>query len=80
VLTSAPERALPRLAARQLAHIERRAQVERELAQVQQRLDRLVDALADGSLPADEIKTRLTAEKVRKTVLSADLARAERLA
>ena len=50
-------------------HIERRAQVERELAQVQQRLDRLVDALADGSLPADEIKARLSAEKARKTAL-----------
>ena len=49
------------------------------LAQVQQRLDRLVDALADGSLPADEIKTRLSTEKARKTALSAGLARLERL-
>jgi putative transposase len=39
VLTAAVEKALARLAKRQLAHIERRAQVERELAQVQQRLD-----------------------------------------
>ena len=60
--------------------IERRAEVERELAQAQQRLDRLVDALADDSLPADEIRTRLSAEKARKTNLSADLARLERLA
>jgi hypothetical protein len=47
---------------------------------VAQRLDRLVDALADGSLPADEIKTRLSTEKGRKTALTADLARLERLA
>jgi len=80
VFTAAVEKALARLAKRQLAHIERRAQVERELSQVQQRLDRLVDALADGSLPADEIKTRLTAEKARKTALSEDLERFGRLA
>jgi len=80
VLIDAVEKALARLAKRQLAHIDRRAQVERELAQVQQRLDRLVDALADGSLPADEIRTRLGAEKARKTALSADLGRLERLA
>ena len=80
VLTGAMEKALARLTKRQHAHIERRAQVERDLAQVQQRLDRLVDALADGSLPADEIKTRLTTEKARKTALSADLARLERVA
>lgn len=80
VLTAAVDKALARLAKRQLAHTERRAQVERELAQVQQRLDRLVDALADGSLPGDEIKTRLSTEKARKTALSADLEKLGRLA
>jgi site-specific DNA recombinase len=80
VLTGAMEKALARLTKRQRAHTDRRVQVERELAQVQQRLDRLVDALADGSLPADEIKTRLSTEKGRKTALTADLARLERLA
>jgi site-specific DNA recombinase len=79
VLTGAVEKALARLAKRQLAHIERRAQVERERAQVQQRLDRLVDALADGSLPADEIKTRLNTEKARKTALTTDLTKLDRL-
>jgi site-specific DNA recombinase len=79
VLTGAMEKALARLTKRQRAHIERRAQVERDLAQVQQRLDRLVDALADGSLPGDEIKTRLSTEKARKTALTAELARLERL-
>jgi len=39
-----------------------------------------VDALADGSLPADELKTRLRTEKARKTALSADLERLGKLA
>jgi site-specific DNA recombinase len=80
VLTGAVEKALARLTKRQRAHIERRTQVEREMAQVQQRLDRLVDALAEGSLPTDEIKTRLSTEKARKTALTADLVRLDRLA
>jgi len=63
VLAQAVEKALAPLARRPRAVIDRRAQVERELAQVQQRLDRLIDVLADGSLPADEIKARLRAEK-----------------
>ena len=51
----------------------RRTQVERELEDAHRKLDRLVDALADGSLPADEIKGRLGAEKARKTALQAEL-------
>ena len=54
-------------------HASRRTQVEHELEEVQRRLDRLIDALADGSLPADEIKRRLGAEKARKTTLQAEL-------
>ena len=37
-------------------------------------------ALADGSLPADELKARLGAEKARKTKLTADLEDLEKLA
>jgi site-specific DNA recombinase len=80
VLSQAVEKALARLAKRQQAVIERRTEVERELAQVQLRLDRLIDALADGSLPADEIKARLSAEKARKTVLSANREKLGRVA
>jgi site-specific DNA recombinase len=80
VLDAAVEKALARLAKRQRAVLDRRAQVERELTQVQQRLDRLIDALADGSLPADEIKARLSAEKSRKTVLSTNLDKLSRVA
>jgi len=39
----------------------RRAHVERERAEAQQRIDRLVTALADGAMPADEIRPRLVA-------------------
>jgi len=35
--------------------------------------------LADGSLPADEIKSRVGAEKARKTALQAELTTLERL-
>ena len=52
-----------------------------ELAEVQRKLDRLVDALlADGSLPADEIKPRLSSEKARKEKLAADLERFDQVA
>jgi hypothetical protein len=47
---------------------------------VQRRLDRLVDALADGSLPVDELKTRLGAENARKTKLTGDLENLAKLA
>ncbi len=54
--------------------------MERELQEVQRRLDRLLDALADGTLPADEIKARLSAEKACKTALEADLRKLGRVA
>jgi site-specific DNA recombinase len=53
----------------------RRVQLERELTEAQQRIDRLVAALADGAMPTDEIRPRLVAEKARKTALAAELGR-----
>ena len=47
---------------------------------IQRKLDRLVDALADGMLPAEEIKDRLTSEKARKTTLQAELEKLDQLA
>jgi site-specific DNA recombinase len=79
VLERAVEKALAKLSYARSHHASRRTQVERELEDVQRKLDRLVDALADGSLPADEIKGRLGAEKVRKTTLQAELTKLERL-
>ena len=66
-------RALAKLSYARSHHASRRTQVERELEDAHRKLDRLVDALADGSLPADEIKGRLGAEKARKTALQAEL-------
>ena len=80
VLVRASEKALAKLTRRQRLQAERRANAERELAQVQQRIDRLVDALADGSLPADELKPKMAAETARKRALAAELGRLEKLA
>src|SRR5439155_12028409 len=73
------EKALAKLSYARSHHGSRRTQLERELEDAQRKLDRLVDALADGSLPADEIKGRLGAEKARKTALQAELTKLERL-
>ncbi len=54
--------------------------MEQELGQVQRKLDRLIDALANDSLPADEIKTHLSTEKARKTALTAELEKLDQLA
>jgi len=75
VLARAVEKALAKLAYARSHHASRKAQLDRELADVQRRLDRLMDALADGALPADEIKARLGVEKARKTALLAELTR-----
>src|SRR4029434_7469982 len=66
VLTLAVEKAVASLTKRQRVQIDRRSQAERELVQIQQRLDRLVDALADGSLPHEDLRTRLSAETSRR--------------
>jgi hypothetical protein len=80
ILERAVEKALAKLSYARLHHASRRAQVERELQDAQRKLDRLVDALADSSIPADEIKGRLGAEKARKTALQAELTKLEQLA
>ena len=58
----------------------RRAQLQRELEDVEARLGRLLDALADGVLVGDEIRTRLTAEKARKEKVTTALERLDHLA
>src|SRR5262249_30772848 len=73
VLSRAVEKALAKLAYARSHHTNRKAQLDRELGEVQRRLDRLVDALADGSSAADEIKARLTSEKARKAVIVGEL-------
>jgi site-specific DNA recombinase len=80
VLTRSFEKAFARLAKRHAAQAERRAQVERELGQTVQRLERLVDALADGTLPQEEIKARLATETAKKKTLAGQLDQLDRLA
>src|SRR5262245_920790 len=48
----------------------RRREVERELAAVEQRIQRGLDALLDGTGPLEELQTRLRAEKARKQSLT----------
>jgi hypothetical protein len=80
VLELAVEKALAKLSYARSHQASRRTQVERDLEDVQRKLDRLVDALADGSLPADEIKGRLGSEKARKTALQAEMTKLEQFA
>jgi site-specific DNA recombinase len=72
---SAIDLALARLRAGRDEHAERRSQIDRELAQVDQRIQRGLDALLDGAGLADEIHPRLRAEKSRKASLTAELDR-----
>jgi hypothetical protein len=75
VLAAAIDKAVAMLTSGETARVGRRLQLERDLADAQLRIDRLVGALADGTLPADEIRPRLVAEKARKTALADELAR-----
>jgi site-specific DNA recombinase len=79
VLTLAVDKALEKLSRRRSQHAGRRQEIERELTDMQRKMDRLLDALTDSSLPTDEIKTRLTAEKARKSALTAELEKLEQL-
>lgn len=53
---------------------ERREKLEHEMVKTQSRIERLVGALADATLPTDEIRPQLMAEKARKTALRDELA------
>src|SRR5262249_2269306 len=74
------EKAITILSETKGSQTERREKVERELLRVQSRIDRLVSALADATLPADEIRPQLAAEKVRKTALQDELAQLDQTA
>src|SRR5207247_2440898 len=50
-------------------------ELDGELSAIQTRIDRLLDALADGSVPRDEVAARLNAEKTRKDALTNERAR-----
>jgi len=79
VLAVAVDKAVAMLVDEDAGHDERREKIERELKQVQARIERLVSALADATLPADEIRPLLTAEKARKTALEDEHAQLDRV-
>ena len=73
ILERAVEKAAAKLSRRRRAAPERRAQVERELAGVEARLQRGLEALLAGTDAADELRARLKVEKSRKAALAAEL-------
>jgi hypothetical protein len=75
VLGAAVDRACTRLTADVGKHRAQLMGVERELTGIQLRIERLLDALGDGSLPRDEVAGRLNAEKSRKDTLTAERGR-----
>jgi hypothetical protein len=72
-LERAVEQALARIGDGRERNQARRAKLERERQAVQKGIDRLIDAIQDGSLPMDDIKARLAAETARRKALTAEL-------
>ena len=54
--------------------VDRKTAVENELAAIRQRIDRLVDAIANGSMTGDEIKSRVQTETEKRRALESELA------
>jgi hypothetical protein len=73
ILERAVEKAASRISRHRRALPDRRAQLERELADVEARIQRGLDALLAGVDAADELRVRLKAENARKTGLAAEL-------
>src|SRR5205085_4855516 len=80
ILDRAVDKALARLRSGREKHLERRTQVERELSLLVAKMDRLMDASAEGTRPKDEIIARLNEEKRRKNALAAELAKLSEIA
>src|SRR5262245_22868108 len=55
ILDLAVDKALDRLRAGQMKHLDRRTQIERELSLSAGKMERLLDALAEGTTPKDEV-------------------------
>ena len=72
VLDVAVDLAVERLTSGVKEYQARKVVVEQELSEVQRRLDRYLDALGDGSLPRDEVASRLNTEKARKDALAVE--------
>jgi len=75
LLARALDKALDRLKAEGEQAHSRQPQLERDLSHIEGRIVRLLDVLADGKAPKDEVVGRLNAEKAKKTGLIAELER-----
>jgi hypothetical protein len=74
LVETAVTRAVARRRRDQASFLDRRGVVEKEVASIRQRIDRLIDAIGDESLPADEIKSRVRVETEERRALEAELA------
>jgi len=74
LLEAAVGRALAWLQTDQEHVTDRRAHVERDLAQLQHRIDRSLDAFLDGQGAMPELRAKLEADRQRKDALAAELA------
>jgi len=72
VLNAAVDQALGQLTTNVTEHREHHAKTERELARIEGRIDRLLEALADASVPRDEVAAKLNAERRRKDAMLVD--------
>jgi hypothetical protein len=72
-LEAAVDRAFAQIQADRSSALGQRDRLERESQVVRQRIERLVDALADGTLPAEAIRGRLQTETARQAALAAEL-------
>jgi len=75
LLAHALDKALDRLHAESKQVQNRQPQIERDLNHIEGRIIRLLDVLADGKAPKDEVVGRLNSEKAKKTCLIAELER-----
>jgi hypothetical protein len=76
LLSRALDKALDRLKTEGEQAHSRQPQLERDLGHIEGRIVRLLDVLADGTAPKDEVVGRLNVEKAKKTGLIAELERA----
>ena len=66
--------AVNRLRSDHASSLDRKSVVENDLAAIQGRINRLLDAIADDALPRDEITSRVQVEMERKRALESELA------
>ena len=74
VVSLALTRAVSRLRTDQASSLDRKTIIENELVAIGSKIDRLVDAIADGSMAGDEIKSRLQIETEKRRALESELA------